>query len=133
MSGYQDISALEKSVANAGSQLYTMAHKLHAVERSLDQTAMEQMDELEVMELLESMTEVKNEYQNLRKDIQEVQQLQRDVSTSIRFQMSNMQQTFQMLKKRITNSQQKQQQSRCQLRVQRDQRQNTTLTTTNDH
>lgn len=75
-----------------------MAHKLHAVERSLDQTAMEQMDELEVMELLESMTEVKNEYQNLRKDIQEVQQLQRDVSTSIRFQMSNMQQTFQMLK-----------------------------------
>ncbi|XP_034490809.1 uncharacterized protein LOC117794310 [Drosophila innubila] len=131
MSGYQDINALEKSVANAGSQLYTMAHKLHAVERSLDQTAMEQMDEMEVMELLESMTEVKNDYQNLRKDIQEVQQLQRDVSTSIRFQMSNMQQTFQMLKKRITNSQQ-QQKNRRQLRVQRDQLQSTTVTA-NEH
>ncbi|XP_068159485.1 uncharacterized protein [Drosophila tropicalis] len=108
MSGYQDITALEKSVANAGSQLYTMAHKLHAVERSLDQTTMEQMDEMEVMELLESMTEVTNEYQNLRKDIQEVQQLQRDVSTSIRFQMRSMQQTFQMLKKRLATSQEQQ-------------------------
>ncbi|TDG42466.1 hypothetical protein AWZ03_011120 [Drosophila navojoa] len=115
MSGYQDISALEKSVANAGSQLYTMAHKLHAVERSLDQTAMEQMDEMEVMELLESMTEVKNEYQNLRKDIQEVQQLQRDVSTSIRYQMTNMQQTFQMLKKRIASTQQRRGHPRDQL------------------
>jgi len=102
-----------------------MAHKLHAVERSLDQTAMEQMDEMEVMELLESMTEVKNEYQNLRKDIQEVQQLQRDVSTSIRFQMSNMQQTFQMLKKRIASSQQRRQ-------LQRDQLQSTTVAA-NDH
>lgn len=108
-----------RQVANAGSQLYTMAHKLHAVERSLDQTAMEQMDEMEVMELLESMTEVKNEYQNLRKDIQEVQQLQRDVSTSIRYQMTNMQQTFQMLKKRIATSQQQ--------RRQREQRQSTSV------
>ncbi|XP_022227515.1 uncharacterized protein LOC111077519 isoform X1 [Drosophila obscura] len=116
--GYQDISALEKSVANAGSQLYTMAHKLHAVERSLEQTTMEQMDEMEVMELLESMTEVKNEYQNLRKDILEVQQLQRDVSTSIRFQMRSMQQTFQMLKKRIATSQeQKQKKQRQQPRT----------------
>lgn len=86
-----------------------MAHKLHAVERCLDQTTMEQMDEMEVMELLESMTEVKNDYQNLRKDIQEVQQLQRDVSSSIRFQMSNMQQTFHQLKKRIASSQQRRQ------------------------
>ncbi|EDW78566.1 uncharacterized protein Dwil_GK16507 [Drosophila willistoni] len=112
MTGYQDITALEKSVANAGSQLYTMAHKLHAVERSLDQTTMEQMDEMEVMELLESMTEVTNEYQNLRKDIQEVQQLQRDVSTSIRFQMRSMQQTFQMLKKRLATSQEQQKKRR---------------------
>ncbi|EDV92194.1 uncharacterized protein LOC6565844 [Drosophila grimshawi] len=112
MSGYQDISALEKSVANAGTQLYTMTHKLHAVERSLDRTAMEEMDDMEVMELLESMTEVTHEYQNLRKDIQEVQQLQRDVSTSIRYQMSSMQQTFQMLKKRIASSQQRRQRNK---------------------
>ncbi|XP_030378389.1 protein URE2 [Scaptodrosophila lebanonensis] len=129
MTDYQDITALEKSVANAGTQLYTMAHKLHAVERSLDQTTMEQMDEMEVLELLESMTEVKNEYQNLRKDIQEVQQLQRDVSTSIRFQMRSMQQTFQMLKKRIATSQQQQQQKQ---QLQQQQPTPTTLTAS-DH
>lgn len=92
-------------MANAGSQLYTMAHKLHAVERSLEQTTMEQMDEMEVLELLESMSEVTNEYQNLRKDIREVQQLQRDVSSSIRYQMRSMQQTFHTLKQRIASSQ----------------------------
>ncbi|XP_020806916.1 uncharacterized protein LOC110183070 isoform X2 [Drosophila serrata] len=82
-----------------------MAHKLHAVERSLEQTTMEQMDEMEVLELLESMSEVTNEYQNLRKDIREVQQLQRDVSSSIRYQMRSMQQTFHTLKQRIASSQ----------------------------
>jgi hypothetical protein len=37
-----------------------------------------------VMELLDTMTEVKNEYQNLRKDLQEVQQLQREMTDSLR-------------------------------------------------
>lgn len=45
--------------------------------------------------------QVRNEYINLRKDIQEVQQLQRDVTSSIRGQMRNMHQTYQMLKKRL--------------------------------
>ena len=85
-------------MANAGSQLYTVAHKLHQVERSLD---VDDIDDICVLELMESMTEVKNEYQNLRKDIQEVQQLQRDVSSSIRNQMWCMQQTFRGLKKRL--------------------------------
>ncbi|EDV32824.2 uncharacterized protein Dana_GF21937 [Drosophila ananassae] len=120
--GYQDISALEKSVANAGSQLYTMAHKLHAVERSLEQTTMEQMDEMEVLELLESMSEVTNEYQNLRKDIREVQQLQRDVSSSIRYQMRSMQQTFHTLKQRIATSQKHQQQQQQQQKQQSQQK-----------
>ncbi|XP_055842915.1 uncharacterized protein LOC129909832 [Episyrphus balteatus] len=97
----QEVIRLEKSVANAGTQLYTVATKLSEVERSLDNTNAEDIDDVCVMELLESMTEVKNEYQNLRKDIQEVQQLQKDVTTSIRFQMRSMHQTFKMLKKRI--------------------------------
>ncbi|XP_037934690.1 uncharacterized protein LOC119669033 [Teleopsis dalmanni] len=101
MDGYRDITNLERSIANAGTQLYTVSHKLHEVERSLDETSLDEMDDICVMELLESMTEVKNEYQNLRRDIQEVQQLQRDVTTSIRFQMRAMHQTFQMLKKRL--------------------------------
>ncbi|XP_013103192.1 uncharacterized protein LOC106084199 [Stomoxys calcitrans] len=99
-SSYQDISELEKSVAHAGSQLNCMAHKLHEVERRcLD--CNQEIDDTCVLELLESMSEVRNEYINLRKDIQEVQQLQRDVTTSIRFQMRTMHQTYQVLKKRL--------------------------------
>ncbi|XP_037827110.1 uncharacterized protein LOC119615110 [Lucilia sericata] len=100
-SSYQDLSDLEKSVAHAGTQLCTMAHKLHEVERCLDCNNLEEIDDICVLELLESMSEVRNEYINLRKDIQEVQQLQRDVTTSIRGQMRNMHQTYQMLKKRL--------------------------------
>lgn len=54
-----------------------------------------------IVELLESMTEVKNEYQNLQKDIKEVQQLQKEMTTSLRQQMRVMSHTFQLLKKRI--------------------------------
>lgn len=60
-----------------------------------------------VMQLLESVTEVKNEYQNLRKDLKEVQQLQKEMSTSLRYQMQSMTQTFNILKKKIeANAQQ---------------------------
>lgn len=60
-----------------------------------------EVDDVAVMTLLESMTEVKNEYQNLRKDIQEVQQLQREMTNSLICQRRKMVQTFRILKKKI--------------------------------
>uniref|UniRef100_A0A1B0AE84 Nudix hydrolase domain-containing protein n=3 Tax=Glossina TaxID=44049 RepID=A0A1B0AE84_GLOPL len=101
MTSYIDLSTVEKSMAHAGTQLCTMAHKLHQVERCLDCCNLEELDDLSMLELLESMHEVRNEYQNLRKDIQEVQQLQRDVSTTLRCQLRTMHQTYQLLKKRL--------------------------------
>lgn len=65
------------------------------------QTGDDDVDSLSVMDLLESVTEVKNEYQNLQKDIKEVQQLQKEMASSLRYQMRTMSQTFKMLKKRI--------------------------------
>lgn len=65
------------------------------------QTGDDEVDNLSVMDLLESVTEVKNEYQNLQKDIKEVQQLQKEMATSLRYQMRTMSQTFKLLKKRI--------------------------------
>jgi len=47
------------------------------------------------------MTEVKNEYQNLRKDLKEVQQLQKEMTTTLIYQRQAMLQTFRMLKKRL--------------------------------
>lgn len=45
-------------MAHAGTQLCTMAHKLHQVERCLDCCNLEELDDLSMLELLESMHEV---------------------------------------------------------------------------
>lgn len=83
----------------------SVTNKLNQVENLISSSTNADADdgatELSVMELLESMTEVNNEYQNLRKDIKEVQQLQKEMTTSLRYQMRAMSQTFQILKKRI--------------------------------
>lgn len=84
----------------AGRHLDTVALRLTEVEKTL-QTGDDEVDSLSVMDLLESVTEVKNEYQNLQKDIKEVQQLQKEMASSLRYQMRTMSQTFKMLKKRI--------------------------------
>lgn len=91
---------LEKCVDTAGTQLDSLALKLTDVEKNLDENDMEGL-ETGMMELLESVTEVKNEYQNLRKDLQEVQQLQKEMTCSLRYQLRTMTQTFHVLKKKI--------------------------------
>ncbi|XP_058821253.1 uncharacterized protein LOC131683359 [Topomyia yanbarensis] len=91
---------LEKCVDTAGTQLDSLAHKITDVEKNLDENDMEGL-ESGMMELLESVTEVKNEYQNLCKDLQEVQQLQKEMTCSLRYQLRTMTQTFHILKKKI--------------------------------
>lgn len=61
----------------------------------------DEVDNFSVLEVLESVTEVKNEYQNLQKDIKEVQQLQKEMAASLQTQMRTMRQTFLLLKKKI--------------------------------
>uniref|UniRef100_A0A182S5U0 Ska2 N-terminal domain-containing protein n=1 Tax=Anopheles maculatus TaxID=74869 RepID=A0A182S5U0_9DIPT len=94
----------EKKVDTAGVQLDSLALKLTDVERNLDENELESLENESVMELLESVTEVKNEYQNLRKDLQEVQQLQKEMTNSLRYQLRNMTQTFRGLKKKIESN-----------------------------
>ncbi|XP_058057647.1 uncharacterized protein LOC131208777 isoform X2 [Anopheles bellator] len=95
---------LEQCVDTAGTQLDSLAIKLVDVERNLDENELESLENESVMELLESVTEVKNEYQNLRKDLQEVQQLQKEMTCSLRYQLRNMTQTFRVLKKKIESN-----------------------------
>lgn len=92
----------------AGSQLSNVTEKLSSVETILTEAigdggngTGDEMDDVAVMTLLESMTEVKNEYQNLRKDIKEVQQLQKEMTASLVCQRQKMVQTFRILKRRI--------------------------------
>lgn len=90
-------------VETAGSQLSTVTDKLNSVETILTEAIDGDgaADDVAVMTLLESMTEVKLEYQNLRKDLREVQQLQREMTTSLICQRQKMVQTFRILKHKI--------------------------------
>lgn len=57
--------------------------------------------EIEVNNLLKSVNEVKNNYQNLRKEIVEVQDLQKQLSSSLQLQLKMMQAKFNTLKEKV--------------------------------
>lgn len=90
---------------NANSQLDTLHSKLGNVEKNIlpdpVQDSQEEVDTECVIELLESVSDVTNEYVTLRKDLTEMHQLQQEMSTNLRYQMHLMTSTFSMLKQRI--------------------------------
>ncbi|XP_044261446.1 WEB family protein At4g27595, chloroplastic [Tribolium madens] len=57
--------------------------------------------EIEVNNLLRSVTEVKTNYQNLRKEIVEVQDLQKQLSSSLQLQLKMMQAKCNTLKEKV--------------------------------
>lgn len=58
-------------------------------------------EEIEVNNLLKSVNEVKSNYQNLRKDLMEVQDLQKQLSSSLHMQLKMMQAKFNTLKNKL--------------------------------
>lgn len=82
-----------------------MASKLGKVEKNIlpnpIQNPEAEVDDDCVLELLESVSDVTNEYVVLRKDLTEMHRLQQDMATDLRYQMRVMTQTFSLLKQRI--------------------------------
>lgn len=58
-------------------------------------------EQIEVNNLLKSVSEVKTNYQNLRKDLLEVQDLQKQLSSTLHMQLKLMQAKFNMLKEKL--------------------------------
>lgn len=58
--------------------------------------------QVEVFSLLKSVNEVKSNYQNLRKEILEVQDLQKELSSTLQTQLRVMQSKCHLLKERIS-------------------------------
>lgn len=58
-------------------------------------------EQIEVNDLLKSVSEVKSNYQNLRKDLMEVQDLQKQLSSTLHMQLKLMQAKFNMLKEKL--------------------------------
>lgn len=64
----------------------------------------EKGEEIEVNNLLQSVNEVKSNYQTLRKDLMEVQDLQKQLSHSLHVQLQVMQAKFNTLKQKLPPS-----------------------------
>lgn len=58
--------------------------------------------QVEVFNLLQSVTEVASNYENLRKEITEVQDLQKQLSSSLQMQLKTMQSNFNNLKEKLS-------------------------------
>lgn len=93
-------------VQKTGTNLETFSTTLKDVERCLSTTQLQEgdLDSSSVLEVLDSMSTVKNEYAHLRQDLQEVQQLQREMASTLQYQMRSMTQTYNILKKRIEST-----------------------------
>lgn len=61
-------------------------------------------EQIEVNNLLQSVNEVKSNYQNLRKDLMEVQDLQKQLSHTLHVQLQVMQAKFNSLKQKLPPS-----------------------------
>ncbi|GLH05263.1 Uncharacterized protein GBIM_10905 [Gryllus bimaculatus] len=90
--------SLEQSVQNADNKLDLIAWKIEQYENELkwvDST------EVSILKLLRSVNQVKEEYENLRREISEVQQLQKQLSDSLRLQLKLVQGKMGSLKHKI--------------------------------
>ncbi|XP_026466789.1 uncharacterized protein LOC113371675 [Ctenocephalides felis] len=92
------VENLEKSVKTTDQKLENVVCKIDEYEKNMSENV---NNDVAVFEILESVTEVKNEYQNLRKDILEVQVLQKQLANNLRTQLKQVQGTFTMLKGKI--------------------------------
>ncbi|XP_014219898.1 uncharacterized protein LOC106647849 [Copidosoma floridanum] len=89
---------LEQSVQEADGKLDMIAWQIDAFEKEFQNNDTESVS---VLRLLRSVTQVKEEYQVLRQDIQEVQQLQKQLTDSLRAQLMQVHGHFNVLRNRI--------------------------------
>ncbi|XP_013146462.1 PREDICTED: uncharacterized protein LOC106109489 [Papilio polytes] len=90
---------LEETVKCTDQQLDMMEWKMDAVEKQLAEPVDNQ--EACVMNLLKSVSEVRSEYQQLRRELVEVQALQRELSSRLRAQLRLVHGKFARLRQRI--------------------------------
>lgn len=95
-------------VKTTDQKLENVVYKIDEYEKNISENV---NNDYAVFEILESVTEVKNEYQNLRKDILEVQVLQKQLADNLRTQLKQVQGTFSMLKGKIVRPETRSQES----------------------
>ncbi|XP_021933616.1 uncharacterized protein LOC110836585 isoform X2 [Zootermopsis nevadensis] len=95
---------LEQSVRKADKTLDTIAWKLDQYEKQVVHVDGSELPEVSVLKLLRSVNQVREEYENLRREISEVQQLQKQFSDTLRLHLRQVQGTFGTLRDKIIGS-----------------------------
>ncbi|GJQ85287.1 hypothetical protein Trydic_g23185 [Trypoxylus dichotomus] len=93
------VENLEKQMQKTDEKLDSLAIQVGNIENEIFS---EDGTQIEVFTLLKSVNEVKNNYQNLHKEIQEVQGLQKELSTKLQNQLLLMQKKCNMLKEKLS-------------------------------
>lgn len=89
---------LEQSVQKADGKLDMIAWQIDAFEKEF---IIDPNSEISVLHLLRSVHQVTKDYQNLRQEILEVQQLQKQLSDSLKAQLCQMHGHFNLLRNKI--------------------------------
>jgi predicted nucleic acid-binding Zn-ribbon protein len=93
---------LEESVLKADKTLDTIAWKLDEYEKQVVHVdSNEHSTQVSVLKLLRSVQQVREEYESLRREISEVQQLQKQLSDTLHLQLQQVQGTFGTLRDKI--------------------------------
>ncbi|VEN63353.1 unnamed protein product [Callosobruchus maculatus] len=96
----QVVEELETKAKETDKRMDTLATQVRNIESEIFADG----QEIEVGNLLKSVSEVKSNYQNLRKDLMEVQDLQKQLSTSLHVQLRLMQAQFNTLKEKLNQA-----------------------------
>ncbi|KAK9754219.1 Spindle and kinetochore-associated protein 2 [Popillia japonica] len=92
------VEDLEKQMQKTDAKLDSLAVQVGNIENEIFS---EDGTHIEVCTLLKSVNEVKNNYQNLHKEIQEVQGLQKELSSKLQGQLLLMQKKCNLLKEKL--------------------------------
>ncbi|KAK0080468.1 hypothetical protein PV325_013899 [Microctonus aethiopoides] len=92
-----ELMNLEQSVHRANGKLASITWKIQTFEKEFPDSD----NEVSVLKLIKSVAQVKEEYQTLRQEILEVQQLQKQLTDSLKAQVTQVQGHFNILRDKI--------------------------------
>lgn len=97
--------SLERSMENIAERMKKTDEKMDVLAERVSNIKSDILSEegetVEVNNLLKSVNEVKENYQSLRKELMEVQDLQKQLSSSLQIQLRMMQSKFNTLKEKV--------------------------------
>ncbi|RZF38097.1 hypothetical protein LSTR_LSTR006496 [Laodelphax striatellus] len=95
---------LERSVKKTDGILDNIVWKLDEFEKEITDDTVKAQTEDTVMNLLDSVTQVREDYEHLRRELQQVQELQRSVRAKLRYKTTQVEKNMQELRLKLSQT-----------------------------